>query len=443
MEIVFLLVLVAVVVYGWSRRRSAAEPTRGEACPPRDDTARPVATKPPPTSVQQSARTSASTQPRRPSQLSDTLFDHGREGEGVEHDGPYAVIDVETTGLSPRSGDRVIEFAVTRVDARGRVEDEYATLLDPQGRDTGPVFIHRISNEAVLGAPTFADVAGELLSRLEGAVVVAHNADFEERFLQAEFARAGIRVGPLPALCSLRLARRTIPAPNHKLATLCRHHGIPLMDGHAALGDVRAVAQLLPGMLTAHPRLRFSSAPPAVLSHLHPPTGARPRTRAVQLRRGTDGWMSSLLARLPQSATEASDAESEAYLEALGEALDDGRIIGDEAKILAKHAGAAGMGAVQVAALNERFLEGMREAAFADSVLSAAELQELVRAASALGVPDYFDDLTPTHTSPQAQALPGDWSSTASSQRATRAVRRCGHCRRPGHYRPTCPELEP
>ena len=161
-----------------------------------------------------------------------------------EHTGSYAVIDVETTGLAPVRGDRVIEIAVARVDADGRIEDEFATLINPEGRDTGPVFIHGITNDAVAKAPTFAEVAPELLARLDGAVVVAHNAPFEERFLATELARAGHTGLRMPALCTLWLGQQTFRTPNHKLGTLARAAGIPLVDKHAALGDVRALLGL-------------------------------------------------------------------------------------------------------------------------------------------------------------------------------------------------------
>ncbi|MBT2248216.1 3'-5' exonuclease [Arthrobacter sp. BHU FT2] len=112
------------------------------------------------------------------------LFSYGgpSSGRGYSHDGPFAVIDVETTGFSPAKGDRVIELAIARVDKNGRIEDEYATLLNPEGRDTGAVFIHGISNDAVKNAPLFSDVLPEVLARLDGAVIVAHNAVFEEKF---------------------------------------------------------------------------------------------------------------------------------------------------------------------------------------------------------------------------------------------------------------------
>lgn len=362
------------------------------------------------------------------------MFTYAGSRSGREHAGPYAVVDVETTGLSPGRGDRVIEIAVARVDGRGRVEDEFATLVNPEGRDTGPVFIHGISNEDVAKAPTFADLAPELLARLDGAVVVAHNAPFEERFLATELARAGYQGIRMPALCTLWLGRKTFQTPNHKLGTIARDAGVQLVDKHAALGDVRAVAQLFPLMMDRHASPLLYGCP----AYVYPAqpgadTTMRLVTRAVELRKGADGWMHSLMSRLPMSANDIDDATAEVYLEALAEVLADGKIVGEEAKTLARLAGDAGMGGDQVRALNERFLEAMREAALADDVLTTAELRDLKTAAKALSVPDYFDDLTGVGSTGQTLGTVG--------VPATTGGRRCGHCRVPGHYRSTCPDL--
>lgn len=174
-----------------------------------------------------------------------------------------------------------------------------------------------------------------------------------------------------------------------------------------------------------------------------------PSARAVRLRKGTDGWMASLMSRLPLSASEATTAEAETYLSQLSVALEDGKIVGTEAKELARLAGSAGLGAAQVAALNERFLESVHEAALDDHVVTAGELRELRNAAAVLGVPDYFDDLQPTsEASPNGSAASSAAATAATpaeldrdgSKRASRQRRR-GHCRQPGHYRTTCPEL--
>lgn len=362
------------------------------------------------------------------------LFQYGGDGPGFELDAPYAVIDVETTGLSPARGDRIVEIAIARVDASGRIEDEYATLVNP-GRDVGPVFIHGISNSEVLAAPRFEEIAGELLDRMDGAVVVAHNAVFEERFLAAEFAAAGVRIPLNPALCSLWLARKTMNTPNHKLSTLARAAGLPTTGAHAALTDVRTVAALLPQMLATHGRpLRYLSGfrPMPVLD-----CDARPVTRAVELRKGADGWMASLLSRLPMSAAEASDVETQRYLDALADALEDGRIVGGEAQALARLAGSAGLGAAQVEALHQRHLDFLRAAALADAILTTSELRKLRTAASALGLPHFFDELQPTTPQTVAMAL----GRPAVGAAVARETLFCGHCRMGGHQRAACPEL--
>lgn len=357
------------------------------------------------------------------------LFNYGGTSvrRGSEHDGPFAVIDFETTGLSAKR-DRIVEVAVARVGANGRIEDEFATLINPQGRDVGPTFIHGITNAQVRNAPTFADVAPELLSRLSGAVVVAHNATFEEAFLAAELKRADIKAGPIPALCTLWLGRQTFATPNHKLGTIARAAGVPLVDKHAALGDVRAVSALLPQMRSKlRSPIRYSGVP--VTWPQTTPIPVPLVTRAVALRKGTDGWMHSLMARLPSSGLAPNDAAAEAYLDALAEVLSDGRITGEEAKVLANLAGSAGMGAEQVVALNSRFLEGLKVAALDDDVLTTAEIRQLRTAAKALSMPDYFGELQPTRPAqpePRRAAPQGDVpignSTEARGQRRVQAL---------------------
>jgi DNA polymerase III subunit epsilon len=324
------------------------------------------------------------------------LFQYGGDGPGFPVDAPYAVIHVETTGFSPAKGDRIVEIAIARVDARGRIEDEYATLVNP-GRDVGPIFVHGISNTEVLDAPTFEDIAGELLARVEGAVVVAHNAAFAERFLAAEFARMGVTLPLNPALCSLWLARRTLRAPNHRLDTLARVAGLPLADAHTATADVRTVAALLPQMLAIH------GQPLHYLTGLRPmpelDRDVQPKTRFGELRPTTDGWLAAMVARLPRAVVDAPTADAQRYVDALTLALTEGRILGGEGQLLARLAGSAGIGADQVEALHRRCLGHLRATALEDAILTTGQLRQLKTVASGLGLPDFFDDLRPT--SPQ------------------------------------------
>ncbi|MFD2094045.1 3'-5' exonuclease [Blastococcus deserti] len=324
------------------------------------------------------------------------LFQYGGDASGLPVEAPYAVLAIETTGLSPAKGDRIVEIAVVRVDARGRVEDEYATLIDP-GRDVGPLFVHGIANSDVLDAPTFEEVAGEVLARMEGAVVVAHNAAFVERFLAAELARMDVALPLNPALCALWLARRTMRTPDSRLPTLARAAGVPADDAHTARADARTVAALLPRLLGG------MGTPPRYLTglralpELH--RGAAPRIRAGEPRTGGDGWLASMVARLPRSVVEAPQADAQRYLDALVLALAEGRIVGGEAQHLLRLGGSAGLGAEQVLALHRRCLDHLRATALEGVILTTAELRQLKTVASGLGLADFFDDLRPT--SPQ------------------------------------------
>jgi DNA polymerase III subunit epsilon len=98
----------------------------------------------------------------------------------------YAVLDVETTGLFNK--DRVIEIAIAHVDRDGRVTSLWETLVNPK-RDLGPQELHGIRSADVRKAPTFEQVAGDILVRLDGRIPVAHNLAFDSRLGRARHRR--------------------------------------------------------------------------------------------------------------------------------------------------------------------------------------------------------------------------------------------------------------
>ena len=97
---------------------------------------------------------------------------------------------METTGLA--RDDRIISAAVYRLDARGNVEDHWYTLVNPE-RDPGPVWIHGLTSDVLEGAPLFREIAEEFSERLDGRVLVAHNAIFDWSMIAREYARARAR----------------------------------------------------------------------------------------------------------------------------------------------------------------------------------------------------------------------------------------------------------
>ena len=165
---------------------------------------------------------------------------------------PFAVVDVETTGLSSAT-DRVIELAIVRCDVHGEVIDEWSCLFDP-ARDPGPTHIHGITADDLAGAPTFADRAPEVLERLAGHTVVAHNLGFDSGFLDAEIARAGLAPAPLTGLCTLELARLLLPDQRrHTLAECAATFSIEHVSAHRALPDTLVTAAVLQRLLALAP----------------------------------------------------------------------------------------------------------------------------------------------------------------------------------------------
>lgn len=145
----------------------------------------------------------------------------------------YAVVDVETTGLA--RDDRIISAAVYRLDARGEVEDHWYTLVNPQ-RDPGPVWIHGLTSDVLRDAPLFPDVAEEFAARLDGRVLVAHNAVFDWQMIAREYARAEREAPVRQRLCTIALSKALdLPLPNHKLESLAAHFGVVQQRAHHAL----------------------------------------------------------------------------------------------------------------------------------------------------------------------------------------------------------------
>jgi ATP-dependent Lhr-like helicase len=168
---------------------------------------------------------------------------HDQPATELRIKGPFAVIDVETTGFSPQQ-DRIVEIAIVHVNAEGAVEDAWSSLINPD-QSTGPTHIHGITNRNVSNAPRFQDVLPEINQRLAGSTVVAHNADFDLGFLTAEFGRAGAVIPEWPRLCTMELSKRSYPGQSAALSAVCKRINVEIGDAHTAAADALAAARLL------------------------------------------------------------------------------------------------------------------------------------------------------------------------------------------------------
>ena len=159
-----------------------------------------------------------------------------------------AVIDFETTGLSPAQGARATEIAVVLVQG-GEIVGRFQSLMNT-GAWVPPFIEHLtgITNRMLHAAPPARAVMHEVARFTKGCPLVAHNAAFDRAFWQAEHARAECAPDAAHAFaCTLLLSRRLYPhADNHRLGTLAKLHALPSAGrAHRALADAEVTAHLL------------------------------------------------------------------------------------------------------------------------------------------------------------------------------------------------------
>lgn len=302
----------------------------------------------------------------------------------------FAVIDIETTGLSPQI-DRVIELAVVHVDAMGAETGRFETLINP-GRDLGPQRRHGIRAGDVLGAPSFADVAAELIGLLDGRVAVAHHAAFESRFLFAEFERSGIGVWSRPPfLCTMQLARHFLPGSGRALRDCCAAYDIRRDGVHRAMHDAVATGELLAAYLRDARRDPRLAVPFTGLAGGRWPDAATPARPIPWKARPAVGaqlptpYLGTLTDRLPPITV--PDDDSIEYLALLDRALVDRVLTVPAAAALAAFAEQRGIGRHAVERLHREYFTALTRAAWQDGILTEAEIDELLAVAEVLALP--------------------------------------------------------
>lgn len=182
----------------------------------------------------------------------------------------FAIVDIETTGGTSKSSG-ITEIAVVRTDGVN-ILDQWSSLIQPD-EPIPPriVALTGITNDMVVDAPRFEDIASTLERLLSDATFVAHNVGFDYAFIRGHFEALG-QSWQRPKLCTVRLARKAIPGmPRYSLGALCDALGIEHKDRHRAMGDALATTTLFKKILES-------------------PNG--PEAIKIALARGTrEGWM--------------------------------------------------------------------------------------------------------------------------------------------------------
>jgi DNA polymerase-3 subunit epsilon len=300
----------------------------------------------------------------------------------------YAVVDTETTGLLTGFHHRIAEIAIIHVDPGGRVTGEWSTLVNPD-RDLGPQAIHRIRAAEVRHAPRFGDIAGDVVARVHGRILVAHNWPFDAMHLRAEFARLGLET-PFQAkagLCTMRAASKAIPGSGRSLVDCCAAVGLRDMRWHTARDDAMAAAALLGYLLQHRSAAAGLTGEQLAAAGWQWPTLRRDTVAPVQ-RQAAGHVEPHFLARMVERMPRDEEPDVDAYFSLLDKALLDRDISVSEADGLIELAAQLGFCRQDALHVHHTYLRELARAAWADGVVTDDERADIAAVAAVLGLDD-------------------------------------------------------
>ena len=340
----------------------------------------------------------------------------------------FVVIDLETTGLSPK-GDRVLEIALIQTTINGEPLAHWSTLINPTG-PIGATAIHGIKQSDVQDSPTFQSISEEIHRRLNGQALAAHNARFDVGFLRAEFLRLGWALPDMPTLCTLEVSKHYLKGlPQRRLADCASAIGLPNASAHRALSDAATTT----GLLNYFLRCEDAQGSPLKLKNLATRASAsswtltansaavtqESKSKSTRLMEPLDEKLLTALFEI--SADELIDPEQEVsefeYAELLLEALEDGAISDDESASLNDLAEIFGLVVSQRDSIHRNLLAAVSRQAWKDGVLTQSERRHIKSIALILGVDegaakkitDEAEEQRQNSLSKKSKRLPDDW----------------------------------
>ena len=159
------------------------------------------------------------------------------------------VLDTETTGIKPSEGHRIIEVGAVEILNREITSTEFHEYVQPNRKVGESVNIHGITDKFLINKPQFNQISDDLLSFIESATLVIHNAPFDLGFLNNELKIIGTKEtieNICPIIDTLELSKQQRPGTMHNLDALCRRFGIDTSarTRHGALLDAQILAQV-------------------------------------------------------------------------------------------------------------------------------------------------------------------------------------------------------
>ncbi|MDK6565564.1 DUF4011 domain-containing protein [Corynebacterium pyruviciproducens] len=290
----------------------------------------------------------------------------------------FAVVDLETTGLS--AFDRVIEIGIVLTSLKGTIEGTYSTLINP-GRAFSNSYVHNISEHMIANAPSFDEVADDIATRLDGRIFVAHNLAFDSRLLQQEFVRREMVVKNLEnGYCTMTHSPHFLRNQNRSLQSALLAAGLTNEHAHSALDDAVATAKLLGVLLR---KGAIADKMPAIEVRTHATPRRTPTvTREFVKRNEHSSWISQIVEQLPLTG----DADIDQFLQLLDSVMLDREVSNHEQQDLHNLAKELGLSQTDFERARMQYLRQVIRIALSDSVLTDSEIADINRVAEVLEI---------------------------------------------------------
>jgi len=181
------------------------------------------------------------------------------------------IFDTETTGLLIQAGNRIIEIGCLELVNRRPTGSTFHQYLNPdRDSEPGALAVHGLTTDFLSQHPRFEEVVDDFLDYVRGAEIIAHNAQFDVGFIDAELARCGERYGRLAdhvagIVDTLPIAKQRFPGQRINLDTLCRIFNIDTTHRtlHGALKDAKLLADVYLALTSVQHDLGFGEDEPA------------------------------------------------------------------------------------------------------------------------------------------------------------------------------------
>lgn len=352
----------------------------------------------------------------------------------IEEDWPFdapsgfVVFDIETTGLSPTSH-KIIEIGMIRTDAQGTPLAYWSTFINPL-RPVTATEIHGISDDDVSNAPSFEKVLDEILERIRGQVLSAHNAKFDVSFLKVEMARVGWELPKSPILCTMEESKEFIPGlANRKLETCANKLGIKEKVEHRALGDASITTALVNFYLngkTNEERSKELLKLPSLAQKVKWPSKQTfpeiPKSSSTSdhwRKRPTNSEIMKVIKTMAADDLLGDDADGPAltYAQVLIESLEDGVVTEDEVSELDELASSLDIPKNKQVQIHGKIMSILAEESWKDGRVARAEQTEIVSTGLALGFNEtesklfvkIVEDSRASTIGAESKDIPTDW----------------------------------